>query len=344
MRYAPLGTTGIFVSRICLGTMTFGNPLGGDDCERLVAAALDRGIQFFDTANVYEGYDRFWGSPGGVSEQLLGQALKGRRHQAVICTKFGNPVGTGPLDAGLSPRHLHLQLEASLRRLQTDYLDVVLAHRWDGSVRMEEFLEVCGQWVRAGKVRCTGSSNWPVWRIAQACELAAAHAGPKPQVVSPKYNLLRRGVELEQTACAGHYGLSLVPYQPLEAGLLSGKYRTGAAAPAESRGAEKPSWAPKVDESTLPKLDALAQLAAETGATAAEYALAWVLSRHGVASAIMGCRNEAQLDAAARATALEIPAAHEERIDAAFPPPGPFGDEKILYWRSAGWALEPREG
>ncbi|MFN0170862.1 MAG: aldo/keto reductase, partial [Bryobacteraceae bacterium] len=252
MRYAPLGGSGILVSRICLGTMTFGNPLGAEDCERLVAAALDRGIQFFDTANVYEGYDRFWGSPGGVSEELLGQALKGRRRQAVICTKFGNPVGTGPLDAGLSARHLHLQLEASLRRLQTDYLDVVLAHRWDGSVRMEEFLKVCGQWVTAGKVRCIGISNWPVWRIAQASELAGTHAWPKLQVASPKYNLLRRGVELDQTACARHYGLSLVPYQPLEAGLLSGKYRTGAAAPAASRGAEKPSWVPKVDESILP--------------------------------------------------------------------------------------------
>src|SRR6516165_7349405 len=125
MRERVLGNTGVRVSPICLGTMTFGNPIGEAECERLVVAALDRGVNFFDTANVYEGYDRTFGSRGGRAEALLGKALRGRREQAVLCTKLGNPVGSGPLDAGLSARHLDRELEGSLRRLETDRIDLV---------------------------------------------------------------------------------------------------------------------------------------------------------------------------------------------------------------------------
>jgi aryl-alcohol dehydrogenase-like predicted oxidoreductase len=277
MKYAVLGQTGIHVSRICLGTMLFGNPLREDEGMQLVSAALDHGINFFDTSNVYEGYDRSWGSRGGASERILGRALKGRRDQAVICTKLGNPAGTGPLDAGLSRRHLEKQLEDSLRRLETDHVDVFLAHRWDGSVAMEEFLNLCERWVTSGKVRCVGSSNWPSWRIAQACEIAHSRGLPRLQVTSPKYNLLRRGVELEQTPCARHYNFSIVGYQPLEAGVLSGKYRRQREAPAGSRGSERPTWIPKLDESQYEKLEALDRLSSEAGISPAEYSIAWVL-------------------------------------------------------------------
>ncbi|MFN0168205.1 MAG: aldo/keto reductase [Bryobacteraceae bacterium] len=343
MRYATLGGSGIHVPRICIGTMTFGNPLTEEECERLVSAALDLGINFFDTADVYEGYDRSWGSHGGVSETILGKTLKGRRHRAVICTKFGNPAGTGPLDAGLSTRHLERQLESSLRRLQTDHVDVFLAHRWHGGTAMEDFLRVCERWVQSGKVRAVGSSNWPVWRITQAAELAHSGGGPPLRVASPKYNLMRRGPELEQAACNRHYGIAMVPYQPLEAGVLSGKYRRGHEAPAGSRGNEKPGWIPKLEESQYQALEALGRLAGEAGATMAEYSVAWVLSRPGVASAILGIRNEEQLQEAVRAVALTLPPHHQAQLDALFPPPSPMGDERILQWRDSGWVLEASE-
>ncbi len=343
MKYATLGGSGIPVPRICIGTMTFGNPLGEAECDRLVSAALDHGIGFFDTADVYEGYDRSWGSEGGISEGILGKTLKGRRHRAVICTKFGNPAGSGPLDAGLSARHLERQLEGSLRRLQTDHVDVFLAHRWHGATAMEDFLRVCERWIQSGKVRVVGSSNWPVWRIAQAAEMARGGAGPMMRVTSPKYNLMRRGPELEQAACARHYGIAMVPYQPLEAGVLSGKYRRGQEAPAGSRGNEMPGWIPKLDERQYQALEELRRLAGEAGASMAEYSIAWVLSRPGVASAILGIRSEQQLQDAVRAAALEIPSSHLAQLDALFPPPAPSGDERILQWREGGWMLELSE-
>lgn len=342
MNYNTLGTTGIRVSPITMGTMIFGNPLDQNQCDRLVAAALDRGINFFDTADVYEGYSRTWGSRGGVSEQVLGKALGAQRQQAVICTKSGNPAGTGPLDAGLSRRHLDKQLEASLRRLQTDYVDLFLAHRWDPAVAMEEFLGTCERWIRAGKVRAVGASNWPVWRIAQACEMARTAGAPPLQVVSPKYNLLYRGVDLEQNACAAHYCVSIVSYQPLDAGVLSGKY-TGEKAPEGSRGREKPAWVPKLRPGDTERLGALARMAAGSGVTSAEYAIAWVLSRPSVASVILGWRSEAQMESALAATSLRIPEAHLTELDALFPPQGPLAEERVLVWRDGGWALRPAE-
>ncbi len=342
MNYNAIGTTGMRVSPITMGTMIFGNPLDQSQCDRLVSAALERGINFFDTADVYEGYSRTWGSPGGVSEQVLGKALGGQRHRAVICTKFGNPAGAGPLDAGLSRRHLDKQLEASLRRLGTDYVDLFLAHRWDPAVAVEEFLGTCERWIRDGKVRAVGASNWPVWRIAQACEMARSSGAPKLQVVSPKYNLLYRGVDLEQNACAAHYGVSIVSYQPLEAGVLSGKY-AGEKAPEGSRGSEKPGWVPKLKPGDAERLEALARMASESGASSAGYAIAWVLSRPSVASVILGWRSEAQMESAIAATELRIPAAHLAELETLVPPQGPFGDERVLVWTSGGWALRPAE-
>lgn len=342
MNYNALGTTGIRVSPITMGTMTFGNPLDQSQCDRLVAVALERGINFFDTADVYEGYNRTWGSEGGISEQVLGEALGARRHRAVICTKSGNPAGIGPLDAGLSRRHLDKQLEASLRRLGTDYVDVFLAHRWDQSVAMEELLTTWDRWIRDGKVRAVGASNWPVWRIAQACELARSSGAPKLQVVSPKYNLLYRGVDLEQNACAGHYGVSIVSYQPLEAGVLTGKY-TGETAPEGSRGSEKPAWVPKLKPGDAERLDALARMAAGCGVTSAEFALAWVLSRPSVASVILGWRSESQMEFALAATGFRIPPAQMAELDVLFPPQGPLGEERVLVWRDGGWTLRPAE-
>jgi aryl-alcohol dehydrogenase-like predicted oxidoreductase len=343
MQNQPLGGSGMHVSRLCLGTMTFGNPIHEPQCVRLVHHALDHGVNFFDTSNVYEGYDRRLGSPGGVGEELLGTALSGRRHDAVICTKLANPVGAGVFDAGLSSRHLDRELEKSLKRLRTDWIDVVLAHRWDPACAIPEVWGVFDRWVRSGKVRVVGVSNWPVWRLAQAAEFAARHQLPAVTVSSPKYNLMCRGIELEHVPCALHYGAALVTYQAFQSGLLTGKYRYAEPPPPGSRAAANAAWLALPDADTFERLEGLGRLAREAGMSMAQYAISWILARRGVASVIVGCRSPEQLDDAAVAVSRRIPPEHFARIDSLFPPPRPTFGEQVLRWTGAGWRLEDGE-
>lgn len=343
MNYSPLGHSGLQVSRVCLGTMTFGNPIDKPECLRLVSAALERGVNFFDTSNTYEGYKRTLGSGGGLAEEILGEALDGRRDEAIICTKFGNPVGVGPFDAGLSARHLERELDKSLRRLRTDRIDLVLAHRWDASAFVDDLWRIFDRWVDAGKALAVGVSNWPVWRIAQASEIAATRNWPKLTVSSPRYNLLTRNIELEHIPCAVQYGVALVPYQPFQGGILTGKYRAGHEAPRDSRAFEKPNWMPVVSEAVLDKVQILKGLAEREGATPSQYALAWLLSRPGVASVVVGCRNLEQLDGAVAAASLGVTAQQLLEIDSLFPPPKPASGEQVLRWKDASWHLEETE-
>jgi L-glyceraldehyde 3-phosphate reductase len=341
MMYSVLGTTGLHVSRICLGTMTFGSPLSPPDCERLVAQALDRGLNFFDTANIYEGYNRTFGSSGGVSETILGKALDGRRDEAVICTKFGAPVGAGAFDAGLSAKHLETQLEASLRRLRTDHVDLVLAHRWDATAAVETVWRVFDRWVRSGKVLFTGVSNWPSWRIAQAAEIARHNAWPEITAMSPKLSLLCRQPELEHLPCAEQYKIAVLPYQPLQGGLLTGRYQRGGKPPEGTRMAEKPDWTTTPDEAGWNRLEALGRLASEANVPVAVYSLAWVLSRRAVTSVIAGCRSAEQLEDLVASTQFTIPTEHFAELDRLFPPPDPAG-AAVLAW-SDGWKLRNLE-
>lgn len=345
MEHRVLGSTGLVVSPVCVGTMTFGRPMDEAQSTDLVGYALDQGINFFDTANVYEGYDREVGSKGGVSERILGQALASRRDEAVICTKLGNPAGTGPLDAGLSAHHLEIQLEQSLKRLRTDRVDLVLAHRWQPAIPVEEVWRVFDRWVRTGKVLAVGVSNWPTWRLTQASEIAQQNGWPTVAVSSPKYSLLTRGIELEHVPCAQHYGVGLVPYQTLEGGALSGKYKRGQSPPAGSRGEEKPEWMPPRDDVLMDKIDTLRRLSREAAMSLVEYVMAWTLSQRGITSIIAGLRNRAQLDAAVEATEKTIPTEHLSQIDAIFPPPKPkaAGCDQVLSWREGGWVLDDRE-
>lgn len=343
MKYAVLGRTGVHVSRLCLGTMTFGKPVAEPQACDLVHYALERGVNFFDTSNAYEGYDRTLGSAGGVGEEILGKALSGRRDKAIICTKFANPVGLGPLEAGLSARHLEIELAKSLRRLKTDWIDLVLAHRSDPSVVVEEVWRVFDRWVRAGKVRQVGVSNWPAWRVAQASEVAERHGWPPVTASSPLYNLLHREAEVELIPCARHYGIDLIPYQPFMGGALTGKYRRGERAEAGSRAAEKPSWLPPLDDAVFGKLERLEALAQEAAILLAEYVVAWVLSRPAITSIIVGCRNRQQLDSLISALNVSIPADHFLKVDAIFPPPKPAGGQQVLQWRDNRWQLEDLE-
>jgi aryl-alcohol dehydrogenase-like predicted oxidoreductase len=296
-------------------------------------------VNFFDTANVYEGYGRTFGSPGGLAEEILGRALQGQRHRAVLCTKFANPVGLGALEAGLSARHLEGELEKSLRRLRTDCIDVVLAHRADASVPTEEVWRVFDRWVRSGKVLCVGVSNWAAWRIAQSNELANHRAWPPPCVNSPKYNLLDRSAELEQIPCAVHYGMAVVVYQPFGGGILTGKYRRGQTPPQGTRASEKSAWLPTPDGPVFDKLEVLESLAREAGMGIPQYVISWVLSCQGIASVVAGWRTPEQLDSVLDGLCKAIPADHFPKINSVFPPPKPSGSDQLLQWRDGAWHL-----
>jgi aryl-alcohol dehydrogenase-like predicted oxidoreductase len=343
MRYAALGRGGMQVSRVCLGTMTFGTPVTEPQACDLVHHALERGVNFFDAANMYEGYSRTLGSPGGVGEEILGKALSGHRQEVVICTKFANPVGLGPLDAGLSARHLEFELEKSLRRLNTDWIDLVLAHRWDPSVAVEEVWRIFDRWVHSGKVLQVGVSNWPTWRVAQVSEITDRYGWAPVTANSTMYNLLHREAELEQFPCARHYNIALLPYQPFSGGVLTGKYRRGEPAGSGSRAAEKANWLPPLENTLFDKIESLEALAREASMPMAEYVVSWVLSRPMVASIVVGCRNKQQLDMLIAATDRCIPADHVSRINSIFPSPKPWGGEQVLQWREKTWKLEDSE-
>ena len=342
MDYRFLGKTGLNVSPICIGTMNFGSPLDEARCAALVGHALDAGVNFFDTANVYEGYARSFGSAGGVGEELLGKALAGRRDEAVICTKLGNPNGPGPLDAGLSNRHLTRGLEEGLRRLRTDYVDVLLAHRTDPAVAPEDVWQTLDRLVRSGKVRSAGVSNWPSWRMAQVCELAAQHGWTRSAVSSPEYSLLNRDIELEHIPACAHYDVGLVTYKALKGGALAGKYHRGQTDFAGTRAAEKQYWLPEFDDGLFDKLEAYQRIADRAGMTMLEYTIAWTLSRPMVASLVLAFRNTDQLDGAIAAAAKAVPDADADDLDNIFAPPTRPGGEQVMRWRE-GWVLEDRE-
>ena len=342
MDYRFLGKTGLNVSPICMGTMNFGTPLDEAQCADLVRYALDSGVNLFDTANVYEGYARTFGSAGGVSEELLGKALAGRRDEAIICTKLGNPNGLGPLNAGLSNRHLTLELENSLKRLRTDRVDLLVVHRTDPSVAAEDIWATLDRLVKSGKVCNVGVSNWPSWRLAQVCELASRHGLTRCAVSSPEYSLLKRDLELEHIPACAHYEVGMITYRTLIGGALTGKYRRGQDDFSGTRASEKRYWLPAFDDAFFDRLERYQEIVDRAGMTMAEYSIAWVLSRPMVASVVLGFRNSDQLDAAITASDKIVPAEDAIEINDIFPAPIRPGGEQVMRWRG-GWVLDDRE-
>jgi aryl-alcohol dehydrogenase-like predicted oxidoreductase len=305
--------------------MTFGSPVPEPDAIRLVHQALDLGINFIDTANAYEGYNRVLGSPGGVAEEILGKALVNRRDRVVLATKAGAPVGAGPQDRGLSACHLMRALETSLHRLRTDVIDLYVLHWPDRATPLETTLATLELAVRQGKIRYFGASNH---RAAQLCELlwlADKRSWPVVAASQIPFSLLRRDLDADLDFCAAH-DIAVTPYQPLQGGLLTGKYRRGAAPPDDSRGAEKPDWIWKTDATLFQSLEGLADLAAEAGTNMTRYALAWTLAQPAMASLIVGCKRAEQLEDALGALEVAIPPEHFAKINALCPPPWRLAD------------------
>ena len=325
MQLRPLGSSGLLVSPICLGTMTFGTPVPEPDAIRLVHESIDMGINFIDTANVYEGYDRVLGSAGGVAEEITGKAIADRRNQVVLATKVGAPLGPGPQDRGLSPLHIHREIDASLRRLGTDTIDLYIIHWPDRHTPLESTLETLDQIVRAGKARYIGVSNHSAQQLCRMLWLSEQNGWVRPVSSQIPFSFLRRDFQHDLPFC-NEFSIGVTPYQALQGGLLTGKYQRGQQAPEGSRAAEKPEWVWDRDDDMFDKLEALENLAAEIETTPARYALAWTLAQPAMSSLVVGSKRTDQLADAVAATELQIPCEHFDRIDAIVPPPWKQGD------------------
>jgi aryl-alcohol dehydrogenase-like predicted oxidoreductase len=260
------------------------------------------------------------GSSGGVAEEIVGKALADRCDRAIVATKVGAPIGPGPQDRGLSPVHILREVERSLKRLRTDAIDLYIIHWPDKYVPLETTLEAIDRAARQGKIRTFGASNHSA---AQLCEMLwTADKRNYVRCVSSQIplSLLRREFQNDLDFCARHE-IGVTPYQMLQGGLLTGKYRRGAAPPEGSRAAEKPDWIWKQDDALFDRLEAIAGLAREIGAPMSQYATAWTLAQPAVQSVIVGVKNVEQIQDAVAAAGLTIPAEHFPKLDAIVPPP-----------------------
>jgi aryl-alcohol dehydrogenase-like predicted oxidoreductase len=280
MEYRQLGNAGVRVSIIGLGTNRFGSTsLPQTEVNRVIDAARDLGINFIDTANTYT---------QGQSEETLGQALKGRWEKFVVASKFVLPVGQGPNDRGASRYHLMQAVEASLRRLQSDHLDLYYVHRWDPTTRIDETLRALDDLVRLGKVRYLGVSAFAAWQLAYANVLAELRGWTPFVVIQSEYNLLARNVEYEVLPYCRAYDVGFVPYFPLAGGFLTGKYRRGEPPPPGSRGERDLSLQRSMTAANFARLERLAHWAAEHGHDLNALAHAWLLAQPQVCSVISG--------------------------------------------------------
>ncbi len=322
MRYRRLGLSGLRVSELTLGTMGFGGSgrfadvgeIGVADARRQLDLCLDAGVNLVDTADAYS---------DGASEEVLGEALKGRRDRLLVATKARFPTGPGPNDQGLSRHHLIAACEDSLRRMGLDHIDLLQVHEWDGSVRLEETLEALDSLVASGKVRYVGCSNFSGWHLAKALGVAE-RLRLQPLVASQIYYSLEcRDAEYELIPAALDGGVGVLVWSPLAGGRLTGKYRRDRPAPAGARGESKTTdpFPIRDQERLYDVVDALVEIAAAHDRPPAQVALAWLLGRPGVTSLIVGARDEAQLTDNLAATELELSDAEVERLERISRPP-----------------------
>lgn len=342
--YRTLGRSGLVVSPLALGTMTFGTARwgsGSDQARAVFDAYVDAGGNFIDTANVYA---------GGRSEAMLGDfiAARGLRQQLVVATKAGFSLGPGAHQGGNGARHLHAALDASLARLQTDYVDLFWVHVWDGLTPAEELLETMSGLVRAGKIRYWGMSNSPAWYVARVATLAAQQGKPGPVALQYFYSLVNRDIEDEHLPLAREFGMGVLPWSPLAYGLLTGKYDRAQVEAAGSRAAglprdaaggevQRPDDDKRLDganpfgdtlftERNWAIVDAVKRVAHDAGATPAQVALAWVLGQPQVGMALLGVSRPEQLADNLGALALRLSPEQIAALDQASAP-----EPRMLY-------------
>ena len=291
MEYRLFGRTGAKVSSICLGAMMFGGKTNPEDSYAIIDRAISEGINFIDTANVYN---------RGRSEEVVGEALKrsGKRNEIVLATKFHGAMGDGPNDMGSSRRHIIAQCEASLRRLQTDYIDLYQIHRPRSDTPIDETLRALDDLVRAGKVRYIGTSTFAAWQIVESIYVAKELGSNRFVCEQPPYHLLDRRVERELIPVAQNYGVAVIPWSPLAGGMLTGKYKRGEAPGEDTRWGDprNAQYQRRNTDRMWDVIEPLERMAKEKGCTFSQFALAWVEQRPGITSPIIGPRTMEQLD------------------------------------------------
>ena len=316
MDHRPLGRTGVHVSRLCLGTMSFGSEADEAESTKMFSAALDLGINFIDTADQYS---------GGKSEEILGRLLKGKRDDLVLASKVFNPTGKDKNARGGSRRHIVRATEACLARLQTDRLDVLYLHKLDPDTPIEESMRALEDLARAGKILYSGVSNYSAWQAQLALGVQDRNGWDRLQVTQPMYNLVKRQAEVEILPQAMAAGMSVVPYSPAGGGLLSGKYASGDAAGARLR--TNPMYTNRYSEPWMFETAAqFAALAKEIGHHPMSVAVAWVGAHPGVTAPIVGARSLAQLQASLDSLKVQMTPELRSRISALSRTPPPATD------------------
>ena len=332
MEYRRLGKSGLKVSEVSLGTLGFGLERGRSEQESIsvIAHALDLGINFIDTADVYD---------AGHSEELVGKAIKGKRLKTIIATKFGIPTGEQPNDYGGSRYHVMDAIDASLKRLGTDYIDLYYIHWPDPTTPIEETLRTLDDLVRAGKVRYIGCSNFAAWQLCEAAWTSKANNLESFVAVQSQYNLLDRHIESEMVPCCQAYGIGVVPWGPLAAGFLTGRYQRGKPAPAGTRlGSRQPArpasfsdvtararlfaglalmpgYTSLLSDANFDEVERLQKFSADHNHTIGELAIAWLLSHSWVSAVIAGASSPEQVSANVAAASWKLTAEEMDQLD-----------------------------
>jgi aryl-alcohol dehydrogenase-like predicted oxidoreductase len=316
MDYRQLGRTGVQVSSICLGCMMFGRRTSAEDSRAIIDRALDAGINFLDTANVYS---------RGRSEEITGEALtrNRQRQRVVLATKVhGRMADEDPNAYGNNRRHIIAECEASLRRLQTDYIDLYQIHRPEPNTPIDETLRALDDLIRAGKVRYIGTSTFGAWQVVEALWASKELGLNRFVSEQPPYNILDRRIERELIPMAQTFGIGIVPWSPVAGGLLTGKYRRGSSLPPDSRYAtdDNPNYRRRLVDRVYDVVEQLETIAQAKDCSMVQMALAWVLHQPGITSPIIGPRTMEQLEEFLGATSVRIEPADSEQIDRVVPP------------------------
>jgi aryl-alcohol dehydrogenase-like predicted oxidoreductase len=317
VEYRALGPTGLMVSELCLGCMTFGRELDAGESQAMIDEYLAAGGNFIDTANVYA---------GGESERITGTALRGRRDAVVLATKVRFSMGGGPNDVGLSRKHIIAACEASLERLGTDYIDLYQVHAWDHLAPIEETLSALADLVRAGKVRYIGVSNFTGWQLMKAAAVSEARGFEAFISLQPQYSIVERNIEYEVLPACRELRLGVIPWGPLGGGFLSGKYRRGERPPSDSRIANatesmEEAWNNRATATNWGVIDAVGTIAEEMGKSYAQVALNWLLCKDIVTAPIIGATKLTQLEDNLGAVGWRLDPSQVQKLDELSAPP-----------------------
>ena len=332
MEYRNLGRSGLRVSPLCLGTMNFGGPTDEATAGRILGRAKEAGVNFIDTADAYT---------GGQSEEIIGRAIRADRDAWVLATKLANPGQPDPNGAGTSRKWIMRAVEASLRRLGTEYIDVYYLHKEDHATPLDETVRAMGDLVRDGKVRYFGVSNYRAWRVAEICALCDRMGIGRPVVSQPYYHALNRAAELEQLPACAFYGLGVFSYSPLGRGILTGKYDPAAPPPADTRAGRQDrrmmqtEWHP----ASLRLAREFAEHAAAAGLTPEAFAVRWVLNNRLVTGIVAGPRTEAQWESYLAALEAPFTAADEAFVAERVPP----GHHAVPGYNDPAYPIEGRQ-